>query len=289
VESPVPVSRRSAFRSLSPVVWLLATGLLLLPVHPAQGATPLEDNGRIIEGYIQLANEIQVLLDPTFQPGGSSQVRPTWYGFAPHAAHAGGKGMLGAALALHIIEAAETWPSFTVGQALDRAGITGPTRAPILSLAQELTLQGLPTDVAASFAVLLSAVNAQVLTDPRVLASTASRFMWIYWNAPGFWPLAKAKAILRTLERTLHESNLAIFADIGGVGRLYLTWRQAQTGPVTAERVLNSFVVPGANAAEARLAYTYALAHAQAPPLADGPALPGHALEEPPAGGLRPL
>ncbi|SEM51905.1 hypothetical protein SAMN05444354_11821 [Stigmatella aurantiaca] len=263
---PLPVSRRSAFRSLSPVVWLLASGLLLFPVRPAQGATPLEDNGLIIEGYIQLANEMQSLLDPAFQPGGSSQVRPTWYGFAPHAAHAGGKGMLGAAIALHIIEAAQTWPSFTVGHALDRAGITGPTRAPILSLAQELTLQGLPTDVAASFAVLLSAVNVQVMADPRVLMSTASRFVWIYWNAPGFWPLDKAKAIIRTLERTLHESNLAIFSDIGGAGRLYLTWRQAQTGAVTAERVLTHFSIPGANAAEARLAYTYARAHAHDTP-----------------------
>jgi hypothetical protein len=270
VESPVfrplPASRRSPLRCLSPVLWLLASGLVLLPVRPALAATPLEDNGRIIEGYIELATGMQSLLDPAFRPGGTSQVRPTWYGFAPHAAHAGGKGMYGAALALHLIEAAQTWPSFSVGHALDRAGVTGPSRAPIASLAQELTLQGLPTDVAASFAVLLSAVNVQVLADPRVLLSTTSRFAWIYWNTPGFWPLDKAKVIIRTLERTLHESNLAIFADIGGAGRLFLAWRQAQAGAVTAEQVLSGFSIPGASAAEARLAYTYARAHAHDTP-----------------------
>ncbi|ADO69289.1 conserved uncharacterized protein [Stigmatella aurantiaca DW4/3-1] len=263
---PISASRRFAFRSLSPVVWLLTWGLVMLPPRPAQAATPLEDNRLIIEGYIQLANEMQSLLDPAFQPGGSSLVRPTWYGFAPHAAHAGGKGMLGAALALRIIDAARTWPSFSVGHALDRAGITGPARAPIASLAQELTLQGLPTDVAASLAALLSAVNVQVMADPRVLLTTASRFAWIYWHTPGFWPLDKAKAIVRTFERTLHESNLAIFSDIGGAGRLYLTWRQAQTSAVTGERVLTAFSIPGANLAEARLAYTYARAHAHDTP-----------------------
>ena len=80
--------------------------------------SPLEDNRRITSGYIQLAYAFQALVDPSFQPGGTSLVRPNWFGFAPHASHEAGKGMLGAAMARHLLEAARGQPSLSVTRAL---------------------------------------------------------------------------------------------------------------------------------------------------------------------------
>ena len=259
MENPSCISRTGA-------AWLLALALVSMPMRVAHGATPLEDNRRITLGYIQLAYEMQLLVDPGFQPGGTSGVRPVWYGFAPHASQTAGQGMLGADLARRVIRSARTWPSYSVSHSLDRAGITGSARGSIQSLAQELVLRGLPVDVAASLASLTTSLNWAQLGDSRVLFSTASRWMSVFSSAPGFWPLDKAELIVRTFERTLHEGNLAVYTDIAGAGRSYLDWRGARAGAVTPEQVVTEFSLPGTSPAEAQRAYAYALAHAHDTP-----------------------
>ncbi|WP_224369418.1 hypothetical protein [Hyalangium versicolor] len=253
-------------RGCAVAAWLLALAWVSFPALEARGATPLEDNRRITLGYIQLAYEVQSLVDPSLQPGGSSNVRPVWYAFAPHASQAGGQGMLGTDLALRIIRASRSWPCFSVSSCLDRAGISGDMRGSIQSLAQELILRGIPVDVATSLASLASALNWEQLGDPRVLFTTASRLVVVYSSAPAFWPLDKAEIIVRTFERTLHEGNLAIYSDIGGAGRSYIDWRSARGGSVTPEQVLAEFPLPGTSPVEAQSAYAYALAHAHDTP-----------------------
>jgi len=244
-----------------PLPTLLLTSVLVAPPSRAEdGPTPLEDNRRITAGYIQLAYAFQALLDPAFQPGGTSAVRPNWFAFAPHASHEAGKGMLSAALARHMIDSARGQPSLSLTQALERLGLTGSARLSVERLSLELVAYGLPLDAAASLGALTSAMNGEALSDPRTLATTASRFASLYWSAPGLLPLDKAEALVRTLERTLHEGNVAIFADIGGAASAYLEWRQA-AGTVTPERVLEEFLLPGARLEEARLAHDYARAH----------------------------
>ncbi|MFL5353982.1 hypothetical protein [Archangium sp.] len=245
---------------------LLLVALLSAPsTRAAEGSTPLEDNRRITAGYIQLAQAFQALLDPDFQPGGPSGVRPNWFAFAPHASHAAGKGMLSAAIARHVLDAARERPSLSVREALDRVGLSGEVRLSVERLSLELVAQGLPPDAAASLGALLTGMNGEALADPRSLALTASRFASLYWSAPAPQPLDKAEAMVRTLERTLNEGNVDIFADIGGAANAYLAWRSS-TGEVTPERVLAEFPLPGARPEEARLAYGYALAHAHEVP-----------------------
>jgi hypothetical protein len=256
----------------SPLLRPLVTSALLLavamapPARAEQGPTPLEDNRRITEGYIQLAYEVGGLLDPALQPGGSSNVRPNWFVFAPHASRTGGEGMLGTALARRMIDTARGEPSLSVLHALDRAGLTGGARLTIEHFALELTVQGLPIDAAASLASLTTAMNGEALADPRTFATTTSRFASLYWSAPAIHPLDKAESVVLTLERTLHEGNLAIFTDIGGSARLYLAWRRQVTGEVTPERVLTEFTLQDTVPQEARLAYEYGMAHANDTP-----------------------
>jgi hypothetical protein len=249
-----------------PLFLLLAAVAMASPARADEPPTPLEDNQRITEGYIQIAYELGGLLDPTLQPGGSSNVRPNWFVFAPHASRTGGEGMLGAALARRVIETARGQPSLSVLHALDRLGLTGTLRVTVENLALELVVRGLPTDAAASLASLTTAMNGEALADPRTFATTASRFASLYWSAPAFLPLDKAESVVITLERTLHEGNLAIFTDIGGSALLYLDWRRSVTGDITPARVLTEFVLPGAVPQEAQLAYAYAVAHANDTP-----------------------
>ncbi len=240
---------------------LLLTTVLTAPTARAgEGPTPLEDNRRITAGYIELAHAFQALLDPDFQPGGTSAVRPNWFGFAPHASHEAGKGMLGAALARHGLDAARGQPSLSLIQAVERLGLTGSARLSVERLSVELAVYGLPFDAASALGALTSSMNGRALSDPRTLTTTAARLASLYWSAPGPLPLDKAEAVVLTLERTLHEGNVAIFADIGGAASAYLEWRQA-AGAVTPERVLEEFLLPGARPAEARLAEEYARAH----------------------------
>jgi hypothetical protein len=246
-------------------VLLLCALLWALPAPAQQAPTPLQDNRRITEGYIQLAYAFGGLLDPQLQPGGTSGVRPNWFVFAPHASRTGGEGMLGAVLARRLIDAARGQPSLSLLHALSRVGITGEAALSAERLGVELRLQGLPLDAAASLASLTTALNGEALADPRTLLTTASRFAALYWSAPAVHPLDKAERVVVTLERTLHEGNLAIFTDVGGSGRLYLDWRAA-AGEVTPERVLAEFTLEGAVPAEARQAYDFALANAAAQP-----------------------
>ena len=227
--------------------------------------SPLEDNRRITSGYIQLAYAFQALVDPSFQPGGTSLVRPNWFGFAPHASHEAGKGMLGAAMARHLLEAARGQPSLSVTRALERVGLTGTSVLPVEGLAVELVAHGLLPDAAAALAALTTSMNGEALSDPRTLRTTVARFATLYWGAPGLLPLDKAEAVVRTLERTLHEGNVAIYADIGGAASTYLTWREG-AGEVTPARVLAEFCLPGAKGEETRRAYEYALEHAHDTP-----------------------
>jgi hypothetical protein len=245
----------------------LASSLLLavlcwaLPARADEDPTPLEDNRRITLGYIDIAYELGTLLDPSLQPGGSSHVRPNWFVFAPHASQTGGQGMLGAALARRMIDAARGQPSLSLVHALDRLGLTGEARLTAERLSLELIVYGVPLDAAASLASLTRALNGRALADPRTFTTTTSRFASLYWGAPGFHPLDKAEAVALTLERTLHEGNLAIFTDIGGSARLYLDWRRTAVGEVTPERVLSEFSLQDAVPEESRRAYEYALAH----------------------------
>ena len=226
----------------------------------AEGATPLEDNRRITEGYIQLARAFQALLDPDFHPEGTSGVRPNWFAFAPHASQAAGKGMLSAALARRILDVARGGPLLSVVEAFERVGLRGTPRPGVERLSLELVARGLPTGAAATLGALTTGMNGEALADPRTLLTTASRFSALYWSAPGLLPLDKAAAVVRTLERTLHGGNVAIFADIGGAANAYLEWRQP-AGEVRPERVLAEFALAGARLEEARLAYDYARAH----------------------------
>jgi hypothetical protein len=246
-------------------VLLLSALLSAPPVRAAEGATPLEDNRRITEGYIQLAHGFQALLDPDFQPGGTSGLRPNWFAFAPHASQAAGKGMLNAAIARRMLDAARGRPSLSVLEALERVGLTGTLRLSVEQLALELVVRGLPTDAAATLGALTTGMNGEALADPRTLATTASRLAALYWSAPGLLPLDKAEAVVLTLERTLHGGNVAIFADIGGAANAYLAWRQ-WAGEVRPERVLAEFQLAGARPEEARLAYEYAREHAHDTP-----------------------
>ncbi|MCK8503082.1 hypothetical protein [Myxococcus fulvus] len=225
-------------------------------------ATPLEDNQRITEGYIAIAYELGAVLDPALQPGGVSAVRPTWFTFAPNASRTGGEGMLGTAIAKRIIAAARGQPSLSVLHALQRVGLDLQLRATPEKLGLELVLRGVPTDAAASLGALITSLNTAALLDVRTLSITAARFAALYQSSPGFWPLDKVENLVLTLERTLHEGNLAIFSDIGGSGQLYLAWRRSAVGAVTPERVLAEFTLVDAVPAQAVQAYDYALAHA---------------------------
>lgn len=248
---------------------LLSLATLLLVATPARAGVdplPLQDNRRITLGYIQLANELQTLLDPAFQPGGTSSLRPHWFCFAPHASQAAGKGLLGSVLARRLLDAARVQPSLSVAHALNRVGLTSSERLHVESLALQLVAQGLVHDAAAAIGALTTAMNGEALGDPRTLLTTSARFGALYWSAPALLPLDKAEIVVITFERTLHAGNLTIFSDIGGAGRAFLDWRQAATGEVTPERVLTEFTRPGAVPAEARLAYDYALAHAEDTP-----------------------
>ncbi|MCP3141455.1 alpha/beta hydrolase family protein [Pyxidicoccus xibeiensis] len=257
-------SSRTHFLSRYPSALLLAAALLATPSF-AQQATPLEDNRRITEGYIQLAYEMGAVVDPTLTPGGVSHVRPNWFVFAPHASRTGGEGMLGAAIARRILDTARGQPSLSVLHALQRAGLSASLRVSAEQLGLELVVHGLPVDAAASLASLITAMNGAALADPRTLLTTASRFAALYWSAPAILPLDKAERVVVTLERTLHEGNLAIFTDVGGSGRLYLDWRQG-AGAVTPERVLTEFTLVDAVPAQARQAYDFAVAHAEDTP-----------------------
>ncbi|WP_375769336.1 hypothetical protein NR798_00210 [Archangium gephyra] len=230
------------------------------PASAAQGTTPLEDNRRITEGYIQLAQAFQALLDPDFQAGGTSGVCPNWFAFAPHASQAAGKGMLSAGLARRILHVARGGPVLSVLETLERVGLTGTLRPLVEKLSLELVVRGLPPGAAAALGALTTGMNGEALADPRTFTTTASRFAALYWSAPGLLPLDKAEAVVLTLERTLHGGNVAIFADIGGAANAYLEWRQV-AGEVRPERVLAEFALPGARLEEARLAYDYARAH----------------------------
>lgn len=233
----------------------------------AQSApTPLEDNRTITLGYIDIAYELGGIIDPTLQPGGTSSARPNWFTFAPHASQAGGKGMYGTALARHFIDAARLRPSLSLTSALDRLGLSGVLRLRLQDLSLQLIIQGLTVDAATALSVLTSSINVSQLGDPRTLLTTASRMGALYWSAPGATPLDKVEAIVITLERTLHEGNLAIYNDIGGSARLYLDWRAATTGPITPARVLTEFTLVDASNAEAQQAYAYAVAHAEDSP-----------------------
>ncbi|WP_338863875.1 hypothetical protein [Myxococcus stipitatus] len=228
----------------------------------AQQATPLEDNRRITDGYIAIAYELGAILDPALVPGGTSAVRPTWFTFAPHASRTGGEGMYGAAIARRLINTARGFPSWSVTHALARVGIDAQLHATTRQIALELVVRGLPVDAAASLAALITSLNGEALLDVRTLTITVARAVQLYLSAPGFWPLDKVESVVVTLERTLHEGNVAIYTDIGGSGQLYLEWRQGAGGAVTAERVLEEFTLVDAISAEAVGAYDFALAHA---------------------------
>lgn len=244
-----------------PTVLLLAAAL----VAPPSLATPLEDNRRITEGYTQLAYSFGSLLDPALTPGGSSGVRPNWFVFAPHASRTAGEGMLGAAVARRLLDTARARPWLSLHQALDGLGLTGEPRLLLERLGLQLLAYGVPLDAAASLAALTTAMNLRALADPRTLVITASRLSLLYWSAPALLPLDKAERVVVTLERTLHEGNLAIFGDIGGAGSAYLDWRRT-AGEVTPERVLAELPLEGAVPEEARRAYDFARAHAHDTP-----------------------
>ncbi|WP_309897385.1 hypothetical protein [Archangium sp.] len=222
-------------------------------------APSLKTNSRITQGYLQLVEPMQAVVDPDFRPGLPSRVLSNWFAFAPHASQEAGKGMLGAHLARAIIDAAQGEPAPSVQEALARGGLSGPERIVAEKVADTLRWFGLTHDVAASLGALLSAANIEALADVRTLWITTFRVTRLLHESTGNTPLEKAEAVARTLEQLLIEGNVAIFEDIGGSGRRYLDWRQ-HTGPekVTSARVLESFALEGYRSEEARRAWTYA-------------------------------
>lgn len=222
-------------------------------------APSLKTNSRITQGYLQLVEPMQAVVDPDFRPGLPSRVLSNWFAFAPHASQEAGRGMLGAHLARAIIDAAQGEPAPSVQEALARGGLSGPERIVAEKVADTLRWFGLTHDVAASLGALLSAANIEALADVRTLWITTFRVTRLLHESTGHTPLEKAEAVARTLEQLLLEGNVAIFEDIAGSGRRYLDWRQ-HTGPekVTSARVLESFALEGARSEEARHAWTYA-------------------------------
>ncbi len=261
--APPPTSPGAAASAPGPGTnTLRAPARLWLGPSTVPAGTPLEQNAFITRGYIRLAYAMQGLLDPDLRPGGVSLRLPNWFAFAPHASQDAGTGMLGAALARRIIDTAQGEPSRTVAHALDRAGLSGPRRAGVERMAGALSRHGLPGNVAASLGALVGALNLEPLSDPRTLVASALRLAGLYLEAPGFLPLTKAEAVVRTLERLLNEGNVAIFTDIGNAGEAYLSWREG-AGAVTPERVLREFTLLGARAEDARRAYGVALVESE--------------------------
>jgi hypothetical protein len=234
------------------------------PLHEPGGETPLEINRRITQGYIQLANTMQALLDPSFRSGGVSKLRPNWFAIAPHASQEAGKGMLGARFARLILDAAEGDSAPSVQHALARGGLAGRPREVAERVANTLRWYGLPHDVAAALGALLSAANLEVLADPRTLWITTYRFARLVQEAPGPTPLDKVESVVCTLEKLLLDGNEAIFGDIARSARVYLDWRQ-QVGAqgVTAARVVEQLALPGARPEEAARAWRFGLEHAR--------------------------
>ncbi|XXF77933.1 hypothetical protein P2318_33510 [Myxococcaceae bacterium GXIMD 01537] len=229
--------------------------------------TPLEQNRFITQGYIRTAYALQELLDPQLVPNGASDVRPNWFALAPHASQEAGKGMLGAAIARRIIDAAQGELSPSVAAALDKGGLAGPSRLAVEKLAEALRWHGLPRDAAAALGALVGAMNLEALSDPRTLWTTALRLACLYLDAPGAQPLDKVESIVRTMERLLNEGNVAIFTDVGTSADLYLKWR-ASAGALVPDLVLRGFTLPGARPAESRRAFETALAKSPSWPAA---------------------
>jgi hypothetical protein len=251
----------------------------LAPVMSGQPSR-LEQNRLITQGYLRIAHELQAIVEPGFRPGGVSHTMPCWFAFAPHASQEAGKGIVGAVVAHRVIDAAQGEPSSSMHQALDRTRYSFRQRVTIEALSHALSWYGLPRDVAAALASLQGAMNLEALIDPRTLWITAQRFAKLYLEAPGRDPLAKAEAVVLTLERCLNEGNVAIFTDIGGSADAYLTWRRS-VGPVPAARVLVEFSRPTSQPEEAHRAYAFALEHAQDVPQPSdfGRLLPGMSSE----------
>ncbi|QRK10630.1 hypothetical protein JQX13_11405 [Archangium violaceum] len=227
----------------------------------------LDTNRRITQGYIQLAQDVQVLLDPDFRPGGASRVLNNWFAFAPHASQEAGKGMLGAHLARAIIDAAQGEPSESVQQALQRCGVSGPERLVAEKVGDTLRWFGLSHDVAASLGTLLSAANLDVLADPRTLWISTWRFARVLYEAPGATALEAAEAVARTMEQMLLDGNVAIYSDIAGAAREYLEWRKRSgANAVKPAQVVEGFALRGARSDEARRAWMYALEHVKDSP-----------------------
>jgi hypothetical protein len=234
----------------------------------ADSSRALDTNHLITQGYIQLAHDMQALLDPNYRPGGASNVLCNWFAFAPHASLEAGKGMLGAYLARGIIDAAQCEPAPSVQRALDRGGLQGPDRLVAEKVAGTLRWFGLSHDVAASLGTLLSAANLEVLADPRTLWITTWRVARVLHEAPGATPLDKAEAMARTLEQLLIDGNVAIYGDIAISARMYLDWRKRSgANTVKPDQVVDAFELEGARAGEARRAREYALAHVKDSPL----------------------
>jgi hypothetical protein len=237
------------------------------PALLADTAHSLDTNRQITQGYIQLAHELQALLDPNFRPGGPSRVLNNWFAFAPHASQEAGKGMLGAHLARAIIDAAQGEPAESLQHALDRGRLSGQQRVVAEKVADTLRWFGLSHDVAASLGTLLSAADLDALADPRTLWICTYRFARLLHHAPGATPLDKAESVVCTLEQMLLDGNVAIYGDIGGSARAYLDWRQqAGAEAVTSARVVEGFALEGASADEARRAWVYALEHVKDSP-----------------------
>lgn len=258
-ETPLPLAPGSASRPAEANTLRARAPGLVGPAPVVPPGTPLEQNRFITQGYIRVAYAMQALLDPELQPGGTSAVYPNWFVFAPHASQEAGKGMLGAAIARRIIDAAQGEPSQSVAHALDRAGFNSLGRENVERLAGVLSWHDLPRDAAAALAALVGSMNLDALLDPRTLYTTAVRCARLYFSAPGVLPLDKAEAVVRTMERLLNEGNVAIFTDVGSSADTYLAWR-ATAGALTPDRVVREFSLPGSRPDEAKRVYETALA-----------------------------
>jgi hypothetical protein len=163
-------------------------------------------------------------------------------------------------MARRLIHAARYRPTVPMERLLEEEGITGAMRESTEAMSRLLQARGVPPEAAVTLGVLLSALNWKALLEPRTAAAVASRFSLLSLQAPGLLPMDKAETVVLTLERTLYEGNVAIFSDIGGLGRAFLLWRGESQ--VTPGRVLAGFSRPGSQPEQARRAYDFGLAHA---------------------------
>jgi hypothetical protein len=245
-----------------------------VPVPDAHGVAGnaalryLDLNKEITKGYVQFANVFQGIVDPAFQAGGTSSIKPVWFGFAPYASRLVGQSQLAAQSAL---AAVQHYQSTDLKGVLERAGL--PDRlAGAAALALNAVLPVGEARMAGAFVVglltagqnpgSLKAGALAALLDPRTLAITAHRMLELVRSAPGADLMEKFGAVAGTIRNTMEDGNRRIYGDIGGAAQDYLNFRNAHGGRVTPDQIVEGFSLSQPpDAKQAREVYDFAISH----------------------------